>query len=58
MLLRYVVRNFKSIGHELEFSMFPAKGLLDDRFQKTIHTPAGGCKVSIRELVDRMDTGV
>lgn len=45
MLLRYIVSNFKSIGHSIEFSMFPAKNNVDSRFLKTIETKAGEWKV-------------
>lgn len=45
MLLRYIVSNFKSIGHPIEFSMFPTKENNDDRFLKTIKTKAGEWKV-------------
>lgn len=45
MLLRYIVSNFKSIGHRVEFSMFPTKKSTDERFLKTIATKAGEWKV-------------
>ncbi len=45
MLLRYIVSNFKSIGHPVEFSMFPAEKNTDERFLKTITTKAGEWKV-------------
>ena len=45
MLLRYIVSNFKSIGHPVEFSMFPTASNTDDRFLKTINTQAGEWKV-------------
>ncbi len=45
MLLRYIVSNYKSIGHSVEFSMFPAENNEDDRFLKTITTRAGEWKV-------------
>ena len=45
MLLRYIVSNFKSIGHPVEFSMFPTASNTDDRFLKTISTKAGEWKV-------------
>ncbi len=41
MLLRYIVSNFKSIGHPLEFSMFPTEEVVDKRFLKVITTKAG-----------------
>ncbi len=45
MLLRYIVSNFKSIGHPVEFSMFPTEGSTDKRFLKTITTRAGEWKI-------------
>lgn len=45
MLLRYIVSNFKSIGHPVEFSMFPTEESTDERFLKTITTKAGEWKV-------------
>lgn len=45
MLLRYIVSNFKSIGHPVEFSMFPTQKDTDERFLKTITTRAGEWKV-------------
>lgn len=45
MLLRYIVSNFKSIGHPVEFSMFPTEENIDERFLKTITTKAGEWKV-------------
>ncbi len=45
MLLRYIVSNFKSIGHPLEFSMFPTEEVVDKRFLKVISTKAGEWEV-------------
>lgn len=45
MLLRYVVSNFKSIGHPVEFSMFPVHAATDERFLKSITTNNGPWKV-------------
>lgn len=46
MLLRYIVSNFKSIGSEVEFCMFPSdNNNYDDRFLKTIDTKAGKWKI-------------
>lgn len=45
MLLRYVVSNFRSIAHPVEFSMLPMEDGLDDRFLQTISTKAGEWKV-------------
>lgn len=41
MLLRYIVSNFKSIGHPIEFSMLPSSKDIDERFFTTIKTKAG-----------------
>lgn len=48
MLLRYVVSNFKSIGHPVEFSMLPVETNTDTRFIRTIQTKAGEWKVLCR----------
>lgn len=45
MLLKYIVSNFKSIGHSIEFSMFPTKESVEDRYVKRINTKAGEWKV-------------
>lgn len=45
MLLKYVVSNFKSIGHPVEFSMFPIQTTIDDSFLKFIPTKSGVWKV-------------
>lgn len=45
MLLQYIVSNFKSIGHPVEFSMFPIQETIDERFLKNIPTKAGYWKV-------------
>ena len=45
MLLRYTVSNFKSIGHDIEFSMLPTTPDIDDRFVKEIDTKAGKWKI-------------
>ena len=45
MLLRYIVSNYKSIGHNIEFSMLPASEDIDDRFVTTISTKMGDWKV-------------
>lgn len=42
MLLQYVVSNFKSIGHPVEFSMFPIEHNADERFVKTLTTTQNG----------------
>lgn len=41
MLLQYIVSNFKSIGHPIEFSMLPSRKVVDERFLKSIHTKNG-----------------
>lgn len=48
MLLRYIVSNFKSIGHPVEFSMLPTAENTDERLLKTITTKAGEWKVLMR----------
>ncbi len=48
MLLQYVVSNFKSIGHPVEFSMFPVRANSDERFLKTLKTKTGTWKVLCR----------
>ena len=45
MLLRYNVSNFKSIGHDLEFSMLPSSVDVDDRYVTIIPTKMGDWKV-------------
>ncbi len=45
VLLQYVVSNFKSIGHPVEFSMFPVQAMADDRFFKSLPTKNGAWKV-------------
>ena len=45
MLLRYIVSNFKSIGHSLDFSMLPPKHCDGDLPTKDIETRAGTWKV-------------
>lgn len=45
MLLRYIISNFKSIGHSVEFSMFPTNDNIDEKFLKTIKTKAGVWKI-------------
>ena len=38
VLLKYIVSNFKSIGHPIEFSMLPAASHKDQGFFKTLTT--------------------
>ena len=45
MLLQYVVSNFKSIGHPVEFSMFPTHSTQDNRYVQTIQTKTGPWKI-------------
>ncbi len=45
MLLKYSVSNFKSIGHNIEFSMFPLLENDDTRFLTEIKTVAGDWKI-------------
>lgn len=45
LLLRYIVSNFKSIGHPIEFSMLPSPKDTDERFFTTIKTKAGNWNV-------------
>ena len=45
MLLKYSVSNFKSIGHNIDFSMFPTKPDIDEKYTKTIQTKAGTWKI-------------
>lgn len=51
MLLRYVVSNYKSIGHRLEFSMFPLEENMDERFLTTITTRNGDWKLLRRGIL-------
>ncbi len=48
MLLKYIVNNFKSIGHSVEFSMFPTQINTDERYLKTVKTKAGEWKILSR----------
>lgn len=50
MLLRYIVSNYKSIGHPMEFSMLPVESNVDvdERWLKTITTRNGDWKVLCR----------
>ncbi len=45
VLLKYNVSNFKSIGHNIEFSMFPTTPEIDERYTKEIQTKAGTWKI-------------
>lgn len=48
VLLQYVVSNFKSIGHSIEFDMFPRIEATDKRFWKAISSPNGKWNVLSR----------
>ncbi len=48
MLLRYIVSNFQSIGHPVEFSMFPTEENTDQRFLRSVATKAGEWKILCR----------
>lgn len=41
MLLKYIVSNYKSIGHPVEFSMFPTEDDVDEMYLKKIDTKMG-----------------
>jgi AAA15 family ATPase/GTPase len=45
MLLKYIVSNYKSIGHNIEFSMLPTKYSKDESFLTPIQTKQGMWKV-------------
>lgn len=45
MLLKYNVSNYKSIGHNIEFTMFPTTPDIESRYTKTIQTKAGPWKI-------------
>ena len=45
MLLKYVVSNYKSIGHSIEFSMIPTENCTDERFLTSINTKQGILKI-------------
>ena len=45
MLLKYSVSNFKSIGHDIEFSMFPTTPDIDEKYTKEIQIKAGTWKI-------------
>lgn len=38
MLLQYNVTNFKSIGHDIEFSMLPTSANIEEKYIKKIQT--------------------
>ncbi len=45
MLLKYNVSNFKSIGHNIEFSMFPTTPEIDEKYTKEIQTKVGTWRI-------------
>lgn len=45
MLLKYIVSNFMSIGHPIEFSMFPTSDNVEEHLVKKIDTKAGEWKI-------------
>lgn len=45
MLLKYIVSNFKSIGHSVEFSMIPTENNTDKRFVTKLETKHGDVDV-------------
>ncbi|MBP3609021.1 MAG: ATP-binding protein [Lachnospiraceae bacterium] len=45
MLLKYIVSNYKSIGHPIEFSMFPTEENVEDKYLKSIETKMGTWKI-------------
>lgn len=45
MLLKYLVKNYKSIAHPIEYSMFPANENIDNKYVVTINTIQGPWKV-------------
>lgn len=45
MLLKYSVSNFKSIGHNIDFSMFPTTANIEKKYTKEIQTKAGTWKI-------------
>lgn len=51
MLLRYAVSNYKSIGHRIEFSMFPTQENHDERFLTSISTRMGEWKNSKQRIL-------
>ena len=50
MLLKFAVSNFKSIGNEITFSMFPTQDNNDDRFLREIKTKRGNWKILRRGI--------
>lgn len=51
MLLKYRVSNYKSIGHDIEFSMLPTAKNTDERYTSKISTRAGDWNVLHRGIL-------
>ena len=51
MLLKYLVKNYKSIAHPIEYSMFPANENIDNKYVVTINTIQGSWKVLRRGVL-------
>lgn len=51
MLLKYRVSNYKSIGHDIEFSMLPTAENTDERYTSKISTRAGDWNVLHRGIL-------
>ena len=51
MLLKYRVSNYKSIGHDIEFSMLPTAENTDERYTSKISTRAGEWNVLHRGIL-------
>ena len=45
MLIRYIVSNFKSIGHPIGFTLFPIESNEDGRFLRNFDTKVGTWKI-------------
>lgn len=45
MLLKYIVKNYKSIAHPIKYSMFPTEDVLADKYLTTLHTVQGPWKI-------------
>jgi AAA15 family ATPase/GTPase len=51
MLLKYIVQNYKSIGHKIEFNMFPTEYNTDKKYLANIKTKAGTWEVLRRSAL-------
>lgn len=45
MLLKYIVKNYKSIAHPIEYSMFPTEDMLENKYFTVIQTVQGPWKI-------------